>query len=356
MILKIQRRGRRAAKCTMDNNGQCASFTSFLYNLSGHIISELSNGAWQRTEAYLGGRHLATYANGHTYFDLLSNSAGIASGNAGLGTERAKLGYANGALAASLSESCTSGPWGDNLNCGNSLSDLHFTGKMRDSESGLDYFGARYYSGAGLGFGDLGRFMTPDWSKNPTGVPYANFANPQSLDLYSYIRNNPVSATDADGHTCADAISCSAELGAGIGTAVEPGGGTVVGAIIGGIVGGIITIAIIHHFAHSKSNPMTGKPGSISTTYHPDGKPKQTREYGNDGSPKTDVDYGHDHGQGDPHAHDWGRPSDGSQPTHADRGPGRPVQPSDPKPAAAGSQTQPPPPSPKPVCQSGRPC
>ena len=33
-----------------------------------------------------------------------------------------------------------------------------FTGKERDTESGNDYFGARYYSSS------MGRFMSPDWS------------------------------------------------------------------------------------------------------------------------------------------------------------------------------------------------
>jgi RHS repeat-associated protein len=32
----------------------------------------------------------------------------------------------------------------------------HFTGKERDAESGLDYFGARYYSSS------MGRFSSPD--------------------------------------------------------------------------------------------------------------------------------------------------------------------------------------------------
>jgi RHS repeat-associated protein len=41
-----------------------------------------------------------------------------------------------------------------------------FTGKERDSESGLDYFGARYYSNG------LGRFITPDWAAKATAVPY----------------------------------------------------------------------------------------------------------------------------------------------------------------------------------------
>jgi len=69
-----------------------------------------------------------------------------------------------------------------------------FTGKERDAESGLDYFGARYDSSS------LGRFETPDWSAKPQGVPYAFLNDPQSLNLYSYLRNNPLSKTDPDGH------------------------------------------------------------------------------------------------------------------------------------------------------------
>jgi RHS repeat-associated protein len=69
-----------------------------------------------------------------------------------------------------------------------------FTGKERDPESGLDNFGARYDSS------QLGRFMTPDWSANPQGVPYAVLNDPQSLNLYAYVRNNPLSRTDPSGH------------------------------------------------------------------------------------------------------------------------------------------------------------
>lgn len=69
-----------------------------------------------------------------------------------------------------------------------------FTGKERDSESGLDMFGARYYGGS------LGRFMTPDWAAKPIAVPYAHYGNPQSLNLYSYVQNNPTTVGDPDGH------------------------------------------------------------------------------------------------------------------------------------------------------------
>ncbi len=71
-----------------------------------------------------------------------------------------------------------------------------FTGKERDTESGLDMFGARYYGSS------LGRFMTPDWSEEPEPAPYADLHDPQSLNLYSYARNNPMSNTDDDGHDC----------------------------------------------------------------------------------------------------------------------------------------------------------
>ena len=65
------------------------------------------------------------------------------------------------------------------------------TGKERDAESGLDYFGARYYGSA------LGRFSSPD----ETLVDQAP-QDPQSWNLYSYARNNPLSNTDPDGQAC----------------------------------------------------------------------------------------------------------------------------------------------------------
>src|SRR4029077_9951549 len=45
-----------------------------------------------------------------------------------------------------------------------------------------------------------GRFMTPDWSAKPQGVPYAVLGHPQSLNLYSFVLNNPLRYIDADGH------------------------------------------------------------------------------------------------------------------------------------------------------------
>jgi len=71
-----------------------------------------------------------------------------------------------------------------------------FTGKERDNETGLDYFGARYYGS------NMGRWLSPDWSEAPAPVPYADLTDPQTLNLFGYVRNNPLGRVDADGHCC----------------------------------------------------------------------------------------------------------------------------------------------------------
>ena len=86
-------------------------------------------------------------------------------------------------------------PWGGELQfVNNDSNDYKFTGKKRDSETGLDYFGARYYSNG------LGRWISADWSATPVPVPYADFADPQTLNLYQFVGGNPASKADPDGH------------------------------------------------------------------------------------------------------------------------------------------------------------
>ena len=46
----------------------------------------------------------------------------------------------------------------------------------------------------------MARFLSPDWSDYFDPVPYANLENPQTLNLYSYVQNNPLSRTDRFGH------------------------------------------------------------------------------------------------------------------------------------------------------------
>src|SRR5208282_5193883 len=69
-----------------------------------------------------------------------------------------------------------------------------FEGKERDTETGDDDFGARYYTFR------LGRWLSADWSSVPAPVPYANLTNPQTLNLYAMVSDNPESFADLDGH------------------------------------------------------------------------------------------------------------------------------------------------------------
>ena len=66
----------------------------------------------------------------------------------------------------------------------------HSTGKERDTESGNDYFGARYYGSS------MGRFLSADSGEDQ------DVEDPQSWNLYPYVRNNPLTNTDPDGHDC----------------------------------------------------------------------------------------------------------------------------------------------------------
>jgi RHS repeat-associated protein len=149
----------------------------YLYDLSGHTVTELSGfGAWNRSEIYAVGRHVGTYRNGTTYFVQAD----------WLGTERTRV-----LSSGDLFETCASLPFGDGLTCTGSAdpSPNHFTGKERDNESGLDYFGKRFYDNL------LGRWTSADSQR----VALRHLTNPQKLNKYAYVLNNPLSMVDPDG-------------------------------------------------------------------------------------------------------------------------------------------------------------
>ncbi len=85
---------------------------------------------------------------------------------------------------------------------GSILTDRLFTGQREMTGLGIYHYGARFYSPK------LGRFLSPD-----TIVP--GYANPQNLNRFSYVTNNPLRYTDPTGHW--------ADEGCGTG---GPGGGT----------------------------------------------------------------------------------------------------------------------------------
>jgi RHS repeat-associated protein len=89
---------------------------------------------------------------------------------------------------ATLEEDLDYYPYGGTAS-GSSSDHYLFTGKERDSETGLDNFGARYDSSA------LGRFMTTD----PVVITTERLMNPQQLNLYAYVANNPLRFIDPTG-------------------------------------------------------------------------------------------------------------------------------------------------------------
>jgi len=79
-----------------------------------------------------------------------------------------------------------------------------FTGKERDAETGLDFMEARYFSSA------QGRFTSPD-EPLVDQSPY----DPQSWNLYAYVRNNPLRWTDPHGRKCVQTSNGPADDGTG---------------------------------------------------------------------------------------------------------------------------------------------
>jgi RHS repeat-associated protein len=78
--------------------------------------------------------------------------------------------------------------WGENrYTYGSTPTTYKFTGQRLDDSTGLYFYQSRYYDPA------LGRFIAPD-----TIVPEPG--NPQALNRYAYVTNNPLKYTDPSGH------------------------------------------------------------------------------------------------------------------------------------------------------------
>lgn len=176
------------------------------------------SGNWRHTNVFAGGGLTATYDTG-TKVTLSFNYSDW------LGSKRLQSSFSGAAQ-----NSWASDPFGAYLNplgTGADATEHHFTGKERDVESGNDYFGARYYESG------LGRWLSPDWAPGPAIVPYAAFADPQSLNLYLYVRDNPCTVGDPDGH-CGTA--CQIAKGIAIGTGKFLWNSSIPGMAVNGMI------------------------------------------------------------------------------------------------------------------------
>jgi RHS repeat-associated protein len=160
--------GRRVKK--IDNSGT----TIFVYNVSGQLIAEYHSdpvpppagggGTSYLTSDHLGSTRVVTKSDAtvKARYDYLPYGEEL---GAGIGQRTTGMGYS-----------------------GADSTKQKFTQKERDSESGLDYFLARYYSSA------HGRFTGADDFLNDTRTK-----DPSSWNLYVYVRNNPLAYVDAGG-------------------------------------------------------------------------------------------------------------------------------------------------------------
>jgi RHS repeat-associated protein len=165
-----------------------SSGTNFWYGPSGEPLAETDSAGTWTNYVFFAGQRLARNVNGDIKYYITDHlhSTGMFVDKAG--------------TSAAVLDDNDFYPWGGVVpGVGKTTSNntVKFTGKYRDTESGLDYFGARYYANA------MGRFMSPDWAAKPVTVPYAEFGDPQSLNLYGYVEDAPINRIDADGHTYA---------------------------------------------------------------------------------------------------------------------------------------------------------
>jgi RHS repeat-associated protein len=184
------------------NNG--VPVKSYFYGADGEILAEGSGGSTLTAEyIFFNGKRIARVDQPgnavHYYLSDALNTTSMEVNSAGV-----------------IENESDYYPWGGELKftANDPNNPYKFTGKERDTETGLDYFGARYYSNG------LGRFSTGDWSLTPVPVPYADFTDPQSLNQYSYVRNIPTTKYDADGHClwdlCAVETVVTIEVGVGL--------------------------------------------------------------------------------------------------------------------------------------------
>jgi RHS repeat-associated protein len=166
--------------------------TEFVYDAAGSVAAERKAGAWTKAYIMLGGQMLAQYDNTAnpttTYFAHKDH----------LGSSRLLTG-----VSQSVIECDGYQPFGEldtsvcNPPTSTSTTTYKFTGQERDTESGLDNFGARYFGS------NLGRFMSPDdfWKDSHVG-------DPQSWNKYTYARNNPLRYIDPTGEEATVSTQC----------------------------------------------------------------------------------------------------------------------------------------------------
>ncbi len=184
--------GQRVEKCTEGTTpGTCASGSTGTLYWRGQISDALSEtdlaGNIQNTYIFFNGQRVArrdSAAAIHYYFSDHLGSHGVVENATGTTCEQDIDYYPYGGVEHDY--------------CPNAVQNYKFTGKERDMESGLDYFGKRFHASS------LGRFMSVDPhdiladAKKPDKVR-TELLDPQSWNRYAYVTNNPLKYADWEG-------------------------------------------------------------------------------------------------------------------------------------------------------------
>ncbi|MDD8019788.1 MAG: RHS repeat-associated core domain-containing protein [Acidobacteriota bacterium] len=153
--------------------------TYYVYSFDGKLLSEYNGlGECLRDYIYLGDRLLAEYQpqTGQIYYYTSDqvNSTRVVTDQNGVRVFAATYDPYGGIQKI----------WENSY-----MPAMKFSGKERDTESNLDYFGARYYGNYYY------RWLSPD----PVINKDAALSNPQLWNLYAFCHNNPVTYWDPDG-------------------------------------------------------------------------------------------------------------------------------------------------------------
>jgi RHS repeat-associated protein len=203
--------------------------TLYWYMTPGIVAESDLNGNFTSEYVFFGGERVARkdFAGGTTsvayYFSDHLKTASVITDSAGM-----------------IKSESDFYPWGGELQfVANDSNHYKFTGKERDSETNLDYFGARYYSNG------LGRWVSADWSATPVPVPYADFADPQSLNQYSYTSDIPTVKVDADGHQSGQVATTITAAAAACAAAEPCGAGMAAGSIAAAPILGMVVASAL---------------------------------------------------------------------------------------------------------------
>jgi RHS repeat-associated protein len=156
------------------NNG---SYTEIAYSPTGYKMAFMNGQSMQKALVPLPGGAMAIYSGSTLYYrhpDWLGSSR--------FASTSSRTVYYDGAYA----------PFGEPY-AQIGANDLSYTGMNQDTVANLYDFPAREY-------GIQGRWPSPD----PAGISSMHVRDPQTLNRYAYVRNNPLIATDPTGLDCGE--------------------------------------------------------------------------------------------------------------------------------------------------------